>query len=53
MVQRTDDEPADDDGSFDPSDDDERVGEAIEAYLAWPSRARRPRSKSSPRVIPS
>ncbi len=34
MVQRTDDEPADADGLFDPSDDDERVGEAVEAYLS-------------------
>src|SRR6202795_3277326 len=34
MVQRTDDEPADVDGSLDPSDDDERVGEAVEAYLS-------------------
>jgi eukaryotic-like serine/threonine-protein kinase len=33
MVQRTDDEPADADGLLDPSDDDERVGEAVEAYL--------------------
>ena len=34
MVQRTDDEPADADGLLDPSDDDERVGEAVEAYLS-------------------
>ncbi len=36
MVERSDNgnEPANDDGSFDPNDDDERVGEAIEAYLA-------------------
>ena len=34
MVQRTDDEPAYADGLFDPSDDDERVGEAVEAYLS-------------------
>lgn len=35
MVERSDqaNEPANDDGSFDPNDD-ERVGEAIEAYLA-------------------
>jgi serine/threonine protein kinase/WD40 repeat protein len=33
MVQRPDDEPADADGLLDPSDDDERVGEAVEAYL--------------------
>ena len=39
---------------FDPSDDDERVGEAIEAYLA-PGRAGSAarRSKSSRRVIPT
>jgi serine/threonine protein kinase/WD40 repeat protein len=34
MVQRTDNEPPDNDLSADCSDADERVGEAIEAYLA-------------------
>ena len=36
MVDRSDrdDEAVNGDGPFDPSDDDERVGEAIEAYLA-------------------
>jgi eukaryotic-like serine/threonine-protein kinase len=34
MVERTDNMPADDDGLCDPSDDDEQVGAAVEAYLA-------------------
>ena len=36
MVDRSDrdDKAMNEDGSFDPNDDDERVGEAIEAYLA-------------------
>jgi eukaryotic-like serine/threonine-protein kinase len=34
MVERTDKMPADEDGVSDPSDDDDRVGEAVEAYLA-------------------
>src|SRR5271166_6634942 len=34
MVERTDKMPGDQDGLFDPSDDDDQVGEAVEAYLA-------------------
>ena len=54
MVQRPDDHdsPADEDAAFDPVDDDERVGEAIEAYLALAEQGSAPKSKSSPRGIP-
>ena len=55
MVQRIDDHdpPPDQDSSLDPVDDDERVGEAIEAYLALAEQGRRPRLKSSPLGTPT
>jgi serine/threonine protein kinase/WD40 repeat protein len=42
MVERSDDSRGNDDGCLDPSDDDERVGEAVEAYLALAEQGQAP-----------